>query len=168
MPRLVVLSEGYTGRAYELKVECTSVGRLEDNAFQIPDPSVSSHHCEVILKGTEVIVRDLNSTNGSFIDGEQITEAPLQLGQIVRLGQIDVRLEQTPVVGPTGKKVLDKTVVVGIKKDELDKGTKPVSFEKNSPFQKKSNKAAKITIGIAVVLILAIIGFLIFAFMGNS
>ncbi|MBI3876388.1 MAG: FHA domain-containing protein, partial [Verrucomicrobia bacterium] len=62
MPRLVVLTEGYTGRAYELKVERTTVGRLEDNAFQIPDPSVSSHHCEVLLKGSEVIVHDLNST----------------------------------------------------------------------------------------------------------
>jgi pSer/pThr/pTyr-binding forkhead associated (FHA) protein len=121
----------------------------------------------VILKGNDVIVRDLNSTNGSYINGEQITESPLQLGQVLRLGQIDVRLEQTPVVGPTGKKVLDKTVIVGIKKDELDKGTKPVSFEKNSPFQKKSNKAAKITIGIAIVLGLVIIVTLIYAFVSK-
>ena len=64
MPRLVVLSEGLTGRSHELKAETTSVGRVEDNVFQIPDPSVSSHHCEILLKGSDVIIRDLNSTNG--------------------------------------------------------------------------------------------------------
>ena len=60
MPRLVVLSEGLTGRSHELKAETTTVGRTEENIFQIPDPSVSSHHCEVILRGNEVVIRDQN------------------------------------------------------------------------------------------------------------
>src|SRR4029077_17724777 len=93
MPRLVVLSEGLTGRSHELKAEKTTIGRVEDNTFQIPDPSVSSHHCEVILKGREVLMRDLNSTNGTFISGQQITEASLRPSQILRLGQVEVRLE---------------------------------------------------------------------------
>jgi pSer/pThr/pTyr-binding forkhead associated (FHA) protein len=53
MPKLVVLSEGFTGRTYELKTERTTVGRLDDNAFCVPEPSVSSHHCEILLKGAE-------------------------------------------------------------------------------------------------------------------
>ena len=47
MPRLVLLSEGYTGRSYELKAETTTVGRVSDNAFEIPEASVSSHHAEL-------------------------------------------------------------------------------------------------------------------------
>src|ERR1051325_9950168 len=102
MPRLVVLSEGLTGRSHELKAEKTTVGRLEDNAFQIPDPSVSSHHCEVLLRGNDIVVQDLNSTNGTFVNNQQVTaEAVIQPGQILRLGQIDVRLETSPPVGPT-------------------------------------------------------------------
>ena len=89
MPRLVVLSEGLTGRSHELKAEKTTVGRIEDNTFQIPDASVSSHHCEVILKCNDVVIRDLNSTNGTFINGQQITEATLKPSQILRLGQVD-------------------------------------------------------------------------------
>ena len=42
MPKLVVLSEGLTGRSHELKIEKTTIGRLEDNAFQIAEQSVSN------------------------------------------------------------------------------------------------------------------------------
>src|SRR4051812_25812706 len=94
MAKLVLLSEGLTGRSYDLKVDKTTVGRVEDNAFQIAEQSVSSHHCEVILRGTDVVIRDLNSTNGTFIGGAQVTgEAVLKPGQILRLGQVEMRLE---------------------------------------------------------------------------
>ena len=75
MAKLVLLSEGLTGRSYELKVDRTTVGRVDDNAFPIVEASVSSHHCELLLRGGDVIVKDLNSTNGTFINGEKITEA---------------------------------------------------------------------------------------------
>src|SRR5258708_37587814 len=93
MAKLVVLSAGMTGRTHELKVEKTTIGRVEDNTFQIAEPSVSSHHCELILKGNDVLVKDLNSTNGTFINGEKVTESILKTGQVLRLGQIELRLE---------------------------------------------------------------------------
>ena len=76
MAKLVVLSVGMTGRTQELKAEKTTIGRVEDNTFQITEPSVSSHHCEVLLRGKDVVVRDLNSTNGSYINGEKMLEYP--------------------------------------------------------------------------------------------
>ena len=93
MAKLVILTQGMTGRAHELNVDRTTVGRVEDNTFQIVDPSVSSHHCEVLLRGAEVVIRDLNSTNGTFINDAQITESVLKPGQKLRLGQIELRLE---------------------------------------------------------------------------
>src|ERR1022692_5170385 len=93
MAKLVVLSVGMTGRTQELKVDKTTIGRVEDNTFQIADPSVSSHHCEVLLRGGEVLIRDLNSTNGTYINGAQITEGVLKPGQTLRLGQIELKLE---------------------------------------------------------------------------
>ena len=65
MAKLVIQNQGMTGRAHELNVDRTTIGRVEDNTFQIADPSVSSHHCEVHLRGGEILIRDLNSTNGS-------------------------------------------------------------------------------------------------------
>ena len=79
MARLVLLSEGLTGRTYDLKVEKTTVGRVADNTFEIPETSVSSHHAEILLRGNEVVVRDLDSTNGTYINGEKITEAGTDL-----------------------------------------------------------------------------------------
>ncbi len=80
MAKLVILSQGMNGRVHELKVDKTTIGRVEDNTFQIAEPSVSSHHCEVLLRGNEVVIKDLNSTNGTFIDDEKITESVLKPG----------------------------------------------------------------------------------------
>ena len=93
MAKLVILTQGMTGRAHELTVDRTTIGRVEDNTFQITDASVSSHHCEVLLRGGEVLIRDLNSTNGTFINNAQITESVLKPGQTLRLGQIELKLE---------------------------------------------------------------------------
>src|SRR5207253_1777783 len=99
MAKLVVLSAGMTGRTHELKVD-TTIGRVDDNSFQISEPSVSSHHCEILLRGPEVVVRDLNSTNGTYINGEKVTESVLKPGQVLRLGQIEMRLEtESPSTG---------------------------------------------------------------------
>src|SRR3989442_6302812 len=93
MAKLVVLSAGMTGRTHELKVDKTTIGRVEDNTFQIAEPSVSSHHCEILMRGVDVVVKDLNSTNGTFINGEKVSETVLKPGQVLRLGQIEMRLD---------------------------------------------------------------------------
>src|SRR5258708_8008185 len=93
MARLVLLSEGLTGRTYDLKVEKTTVGRVADNTFEIPETSVSSHHAEILLRANEVVVRDLDSTNGTYINGEKITEAVFRPGQVLRLATVEMRLE---------------------------------------------------------------------------
>src|SRR4029079_13915566 len=100
MAKLVLLSAGLTGQTHELKVDKTTIGRVEDNTFQIAEPSVSSHHCEILLRGTDIVVKDLNSTNGTFINGDKVTETVLKPGQILRLGQIEMRLETEAPGGP--------------------------------------------------------------------
>jgi pSer/pThr/pTyr-binding forkhead associated (FHA) protein len=62
MAKLVILTQGLTGRAHELSVDRTTIGRVEDNLFQIAEASVSSHHCEVHLRGDEVLIRDLKKS----------------------------------------------------------------------------------------------------------
>src|SRR4029077_18360848 len=108
----VLLSEGLTGRSYELKAERTTVGRVDDNAFQVSEPSISSHHCEILLRGVDIVVKDLNSTNGTFISGEKVTEASLKPGQILRLGQVEMRLETGAPPSASDKKKLYHTMVI--------------------------------------------------------
>jgi predicted component of type VI protein secretion system len=176
MVKLVLLSTGMTGRTHELKVDKTTIGRLEDNTFQIPEPSVSSHHCEVLLKGNEVVIKDLNSTNGTFINGEKITESPLKPGQVLRLGQIEMRLESdagapaggTPApMPPPTKKQVDQTMVMqrGVKLDELDSGTRVPGFDTaKTGFSKKNNKVNRIVVTVGVILGVVILGLLLYAF----
>ena len=170
MPRLVLLSEGYTGRTYELKAETTTVGRVSDNAFEIPEASVSSHHAELVLRGQDVLVRDLGSTNGSFINGERITEALLKSGQILRLGTIDMRLETAaPAAAAKGKVALDQTRVIpqGIKADDLS-GTGAAPEFKTTGFEKKSNRGAKLFAIIAAAVALGLLGALIWVITHRS
>jgi pSer/pThr/pTyr-binding forkhead associated (FHA) protein len=162
MARLVILSEGMTGKVHELKVDKTTVGRVDDNTFQIAESSVSSHHCEILRRGADIIVHDLNSTNGTFINGAQITgEAPLKPGQILRLGQIEMRLEDEAAKAAPAKKLPDHTMVIpqGVKLG-AEPQTKAVAFEKG--FSKKSNTGTKIFIAVAVVALVAIIAVIFF------
>jgi len=168
MARLVLLSEGLTGRTFELKVEKTTVGRVEDNTFQIPETSVSSHHAEIWLRGEEVLIKDLDSTNGTFINGEKVTEAVLKPGQILRLGMIEMRLETGAPAAASesapAKKALDKTRVIpqGVKMDELE-GTRQIDFGTGKKgFEKKSNRATMVFIIVAVLVGLALIGALVY------
>jgi len=158
MARLVLLSEGLTGRTFELKGAKTTVGRVPDNDFQIPEASVSSHHCEVHLQGKDVLVKDLDSTNGTFINGERVTETLLKAGQILRLGMIEMRLESgdpppNVATGPATKKVLDKTLVIpqGVKLDDLEGNRTPLDFQKGG-FEPKSVTGTKIFVGMAVAI----------------
>jgi len=156
-----------TGRTHELKVEKTTIGRVEDNTFQIAEPSVSSHHCEVLLRGSEVVVKDLNSTNGTFINGEKITEGPIKPCQILRLGQVEIRLEADAAPGaPASKKPLTQTMVMqrGVSLTELETGARGGFGTKGSGFSKKDNKVNKIVITVCVVLGVVIVLLLLYVF----
>src|ERR1017187_1977456 len=101
MAKLVILNQGMTGRTFELNVERNTVGRVEDNTFQITDGSVSSHHAEILLRGNDVVIRDLNSTNGTFINNEKISETVLKPGQTLRFGQVELKIDDgKPVSAP--------------------------------------------------------------------
>lgn len=172
MAKLVLLSAGMTGRTHELKAEKTTIGRVEDNMFQIAEPSVSSHHCEIQLKGNDVIVHDLNSTNGTFINGDKISDGPLKPGQILRLGQIEMRLE-TDAPPPASPKKLDQTMVMqrGVNLSELEQTARGVGFDtKGTGFSKKDNKVNKIVITACVVLgaIIVILLLYVFAIAGKN
>jgi pSer/pThr/pTyr-binding forkhead associated (FHA) protein len=173
MAKLVIQNQGMTGRAHELSVDRTTIGRVEDNTFQIADPSVSSHHCEVHLRGSEVFIRDLNSTNGSFINGNKTEEGVLKPGQILRLGQVELKLEvegaaATSPSAPSGapvKKQVDATMLIprGVSLGDLEKVGRPPGFDTNTSFSKKSNKVNKYFIIICIVVVVVIAGLLYYA-----
>jgi predicted component of type VI protein secretion system len=190
MAKLVVLSAEMTGRTHELTVDKTTIGRVEDNTFQIAEASVSSHHCEVLLRGSDVVIKDLNSTNGTFINNEKISESVLKPGQTLRLGQIELRLEvdgmpapapvpanasasapapaPTMASAPAMKKAVDQTVVMqrGVSLNDLEQGGgRPAGFDTaGKGFSKKGNKTNRWFLigGIIAFVLIALV--LLYAF----
>jgi pSer/pThr/pTyr-binding forkhead associated (FHA) protein len=164
MTKLVIVSAGMAGRSHELTVDKTTIGRVEDNTFAITDPSVSSHHCEVLVKGNDVVVRDLNSTNGTYINGEKITEAGLKPGQVLRLGQVELRLESDAPAGAP-KKSGDSTMVKqrGVSLTDLEQAARGGFDTTSAGFAKKDNKGNKIFLIAAICLGAVIVALLIFA-----
>jgi hypothetical protein len=63
----------------------TRLGRGSDVDIRVDDPGVSRHHAEILL-GSEVILKDLGSTNGTYVDGVQVGEVVLRDGSVVQLG----------------------------------------------------------------------------------
>lgn len=94
--RLLITNGVQQGRVLRLKAGVNRIGRSVDNHFQIPDPSVSSVHCEVIYSDSGVMVRDLHSTNGTCIAGEPVQEGMVPPGQLLQLGNLELRLEAPP------------------------------------------------------------------------
>lgn len=94
MAKLLFQGDRFAGRVYELVGEVTRVGRGPHNELVIDDKSVSADHCEILVYGTEVIVRDHGSTNGCFVDGVRVVgQRPAQSGQVIRWGGVEACLE---------------------------------------------------------------------------
>jgi pSer/pThr/pTyr-binding forkhead associated (FHA) protein len=160
MPKLVCLTAGFNDRVFEVKPEKATIGRLEDNPYPVVEPSVSSHHCEVFVKGDDIVVKDLNSTNGTFINETQLSpekETPLRPGQTLRLGQVEFRYE-------TGKRQTDQARPA-VKLGDAPAGPTLV-MSKNSAFGKKTNNTNKIFLAVGAVLVVIIIALLVIAFSG--
>ena len=97
MARLIIKSEGLEGQVILLKLGINRVGRNPSNDFQIEHPTVSSLHCEISCEDGVILVRDCDSTNGTFVRGERIREARLAAGQTFSIGEVEVLVETTEV-----------------------------------------------------------------------
>jgi pSer/pThr/pTyr-binding forkhead associated (FHA) protein len=178
MAKLVILNQGMTGRTFELNVERNTVGRVDDNTFQIADASVSSHHAEILLRGADIVIKDLNSTNGTYLNNEKVSEVVLKPGQTLRFGQVELKIDDgkpvtAPPPAPVGaapapaaaapKRQVDSTTLViprGVSLSDLEQGgTRPASFDTNTAFSKKTNKVNRyfLIVGIIVFVVIVVL-----------
>ncbi len=79
--------------AFELEPGFNTVGRNPTNDLRIRDATVSSFHCEIVVDHDAVVVRDLGSSNGTFVDGQRVQEGMLAPGATLRLGTFELRME---------------------------------------------------------------------------
>lgn len=82
--------------AFELLPGLNRLGRNPDNDFRLSDPSVSSFHAEISVESgprDAIVIRDLGSTNGTFIGERRIDEAVIEPEKILRLGNVRLQLD---------------------------------------------------------------------------
>jgi septal ring factor EnvC (AmiA/AmiB activator) len=88
--RMLVRTQGDTG-IVQLLGRRTTVGRTPDNDIHLNEEFISRHHAVLLLSGASTVLEDLNSTNGSYVNGERINRRTLKEGDLVTLGKTEFR-----------------------------------------------------------------------------
>lgn len=67
--------------------DSVAIGRRMDNNVHLEDPTVSSHHAEIVVDSSDTYVHDLNSTNGTYVNGKRVKKQALSHGDVIMVGQ---------------------------------------------------------------------------------
>jgi pSer/pThr/pTyr-binding forkhead associated (FHA) protein len=96
LANLIVRKGRLKGHRFPIRVPIVNVGRAEYNDIVVPDPSVSTAHAKIQLREGIWMVVDLDSTNGTFVDGDRVSgDAPIAPGAVLRFGEVSVVFEST-------------------------------------------------------------------------
>ena len=77
MPYLVIVDGALKDRRFALAGGTIRIGRVAGNDIVLDNASVSSGHCEIVTSPTGMLLRDIGSTNGTYVNGARVTESPL-------------------------------------------------------------------------------------------
>src|SRR5256886_12433150 len=92
----LVRSGGLVGQRLSVRSPVVNIGRADYNDLVVPDPSVSTSHAKLQRREGVWVLVDLDSTNGTFVDGERVKgDAPLAPGATVRFGDVHLVFEPT-------------------------------------------------------------------------
>lgn len=149
MPKLHILSGVLEGKVYELTEERITIGRAMDNMIRLEDGTVSHHHAMLILDGPDYKLRDLNSTNGTRVNGMRIVETKLTHGDQLRLGSVEMRYESD---GKKASQPLPPTQT-GVDLSEVgQRSGPPPAFSTTASFGRKKKAGPNIWVWIAIGL----------------
>jgi hypothetical protein len=137
MPRLVAQSPEFEGKTFELKGPELTVGRLADNAVQVEHASVSGHHGVLKLDNLDYVIKDLDSTNGTRVNGERVTEQKLRRNDVLRLGNIELLYDSEHQ--PPGQPMPTPSERVNLA--ECASRGRPQGFTNASPIMKRTKGA---------------------------
>jgi pSer/pThr/pTyr-binding forkhead associated (FHA) protein len=140
---------------HELTDQVVTIGRAPDNTIVLYDPSVSGHHAELELSGDTYRLKDLDSTNGTRVNGIPTTETLLRFDDRIRFGALEARYE--PDV--RGSQPLPQ--LTQIEARAAESSAAPVNFGNASPFQRQKQEAdptRKIFLIIALIALGAFLG----------
>ena len=90
MPKMIVSIDGVVIKEVQLSKDRTSLGRRPYNDIVIDNLAVSGEHAVLQMSGVEVYVEDLNSTNGTYVNGKAVKKQLLQHADVVEIGKYKI------------------------------------------------------------------------------
>lgn len=110
MARMILSLNGQVLAEYNLSKERYTVGRLADNDIRIDNPAVSGHHSLIINILNDAFLEDLNSTNGTYVNGKLIKKHALAHGDVITVGHHQLRFVDSEL--EDGEESVEKTMVI--------------------------------------------------------
>ena len=154
MPKLIVTTEAQGKIAYEFAENLITIGRAPDSMIVIDDPSVSGHHAQIELAGDTYRLKDLDSTNGTRVNGVPITETVLRYDDRIRFGGVEGRFE------PDTRGSQPLPPVEEIAAQSAQTSAAPIDFENASPFPRRAKKRDPVQTAVLVAAGVALLAFL--------
>jgi len=154
MPKLQVYLPDDSQQVHDLTEDKITVGRLPDNDLQIDEGSVSSHHAELVLENDSYHLHDIGSTNGTFVNDEQVSDAILHSGDQVRFGSIEAVFAGDDAVA--GDQPMPEASQLEVQSTAAS--SRPANFVAASPVPKPEEKKSPLGLVALVLAIVALIG----------
>src|ERR1700729_1668593 len=111
MARLILSLDGSVLAEYNMNKERYTIGRLPDNDIRIDNPAVSGHHSLIINILNDSFLEDLNSTNGTYVNGKLIKKHAMQHGDVITVGHHQLRFVDSQD-GEVEQDEFEKTMVI--------------------------------------------------------
>ena len=111
MARLILSLDNQVLAEYNMTKERYTVGRLPDNDVRIDNPAVSGHHSLIINILNDSFLEDLNSTNGTYVNGKLIKKHAMQHGDVITIGHHQLRFSEQQISEPEQDE-FEKTMVI--------------------------------------------------------
>jgi len=135
MAKLVLRFNGDFVKEYELDKEILTIGRKAENDIHIDNLAVSGNHAKILTILNDSFIEDLDSTNGTFVDGNKITKHALQNGECILIGKHELKFENA--AADDGESAFEKTMII-----RPDTEGMPVTEEANKGIEKSIGKIA--------------------------
>jgi len=112
MARLILSLGGQVMAEYNMSKERYTIGRLPDNDVRIDNPAVSGHHSLIINILSDSFLEDLNSTNGTYVNGKLIKKHALQHSDVITVGHHQLRFVEGVGDEDTLKDEFARTMII--------------------------------------------------------
>jgi len=119
MARLILSLDNQVLAEYNMTKERYTIGRLPDNDVRIDNPAVSGHHSLIINILNDSFLEDLNSTNGTYVNGKLIKKHALQHGDTITIGHHQLRFSDQQAAD-TEQDEFEKTMVIPASQHSAD------------------------------------------------